>query len=146
MQQTDWRNIINGLKIPTVSYNDRKGKMRKFIVTLLVGAGLASGITTSAEESTELKGAVLVINIKKLAGKFKNEANVTKWPATVGQDLVNIPSTKLTAPVNNFAGDALEAPMQVGNKPQEGFLLDIVVFDCVLNDAEIKQTAKFLQQ
>jgi hypothetical protein len=243
--------------------------MRKFIVILLVGAGLASGITTSAEETTELKGAVLVISVKNLAGKFENEAKVTKWPATVGQDLINIPTTKLTAPVyvanspaggaavhfsagsglcipgfskqflagksftifvrsipqsqyfgfcgnasnggaavprlfltagmfayneltntvgasqdrylnqeslfvyrydaenkimrmmlngtvmnekknvapvNNFAGDALAVPMQVGNKPQEGFLLDIVVFDRVLNDAEIKQTAKFIQQ
>jgi hypothetical protein len=48
--------------------------------------------------------------------------------------------------VNNFAGDALAVPMQVGNKPRGKFLLYIVVFDRVLNDAEIKQTAKFIQQ
>jgi hypothetical protein len=236
---------------------------------MLTIAGVISGVIINAEEVAELKGAVLVISVKNLAGKFENEAKVTKWPATVGQDLVNIPTNKLTAPVyvanspaggaavhfpagsglcipgfskqflagksftifmrsvpqsqyfglcgnasnggagvprlfltagmyaynelaniiaapqdrylnqeslfvyrydaenkimrmmlngvvmnekkniapvSSFGGDALAVPMQVGNKPQEGFLLDVVVFDRVLNDAEINQTAKFIQQ
>jgi hypothetical protein len=75
---------------------------------MLTIAGVISGVIINAEEAAELKGAVLVISIKSL-DKLQNEAKVTKWPATVGQDLVNIPTTKLTAPVyvaNSPAGGA----------------------------------------
>jgi hypothetical protein len=44
--------------------------------------------------------------------------------------------------VNSFGGDALAVPFLAAGKPQEGYLLNLVIFERVLNENEIKQVTE----
>jgi len=73
--------------------------MKKLIAVVLAIGSLSPAFSINATDETEVKNAVLNLSAKSLVGKVDDGTTVTKWPATLGPDLVFSSKSKRKPPV-----------------------------------------------
>ena len=87
-------------------------------------------------------------NIANPPAKFLNQESIFVYYYNAAEKTMKyfmngtlLNEKKDIAPVERFTGGCLAIPLLVGGKPQEGYLLDLIIFDQALSDDEIAKVA-----